>query len=310
MIDKKVSILVVGSINMDLVLKTSRIPYAGESFFGDSYCHIPGGKGANHAVAAARLGAKVTFAGKIGNDANGMALKASLEKQGISTELLKVDENSPSGLAVIMLEESGQNRILVYSGANMELEPEEIVRAFEKSYDAVMLTLEIPQKVVIETCRKAKEKNIPVILDAGPAQSFPLEKISGIELLTPNETEATALTGLECNTKKDAEKAASALEEKSQARWIVIKMGEQGALLYHKGESELFPAHKVEVVDTTAAGDAFTAGLMIAYTQHGDIQKAIRYANVVGALTVTKLGAQPSLPTAEEVEKFMLSLKS
>ena len=305
MVERKISILVVGSINMDLVLKTPRVPHAGESLIGDSYCYIPGGKGANQAVAAARLGANVTLAGKIGKDANGITLKEHLEKQEISTDLLKVDENSQTGLAIIMLEETGQNRILVYPGANMNIKEKDIQQAFEKSYDAVMLQLEIPREIVIETCRRAKEKNIPVILDAGPAQPFPLKEIRGIEILTPNETETMALTGMECNTREEAEKAAAVLEKKSQARWIVIKMGEQGALSYHKGKSEFFPAHKVEAVDVTASGDAFTAGMIITYIQHGDIQKAIRYGNVVGALTVTKLGAQPSLPTAGEVEEFI-----
>lgn len=304
MAKRKPSILVVGSINMDLVLQTERAPLAGESFIGDEYGYVPGGKGANVAVSAARLGADVTFVGRIGDDAHGAKLKEQLEAQGISTEFLAVDQERQTGLAVITVEASGQNRIIVYPGANMAIRKEDVARAFEHSYDAVMSNLEIAQEIVVEVSRQAGCKDIPVVLDAGPAQSFDLGRMRRLEILTPNETETMALTGMECRTPQEAEAAARALAKASQAHFIVIKMGEQGALLYGEETCEFFPAHKVEAVDATAAGDAFTAAMTVHYLRHGDMGKAVRYANVAGALTVTRLGAQPSLPTSDEVKQF------
>jgi ribokinase len=307
---KTPSILVVGSINMDLVLKTERMPRTGESFIGQQYHHIPGGKGANQAVAAARLGGQVTLLGRLGFDADGFRLKEYLEKQRISTDFVAMDEKSQSGLAVIILDASGQNSIIVYPGANMDIQKAEVQRVFAECHcDVVMLQLEIPRNIVIESCRLAREKRIPAILDAGPAQTFPLEEVHGLEILTPNETETLALTGIECKTLADADRAARVLAHRSGARAVVIKLGAQGALLFANRKTELFPGHRVEVVDTTAAGDAFTAAMVVKYVQTGDLAQAIRYGNLAGAVTVTRLGAQPSLPTDEEVATFARSLR-
>jgi ribokinase len=302
-------ILVVGSINMDLVIKCDNAPDGGETVLGQSYSYIPGGKGANAAVAAARLGAEVTFAGRVGKDANGASLRANLCREGISADFIGEDETNGTGLAAITLEKTGQNRIIVIPGANMSIEKEDIHKAFERDYDAVMMQFEISREIIIETCRIAREKGIPVILDAGPAQPFPLDKLGELEIISPNETETFSLTGIKINSIEDAKTASKLLQEKSNAKLVVIKLGDKGAYLYQNGEGELFPSHKVEVVDTTAAGDAFTAALTCEYTATGDIRQAIRYANFVGALAVTKLGAQPSLPTAEEVRSFSKGLK-
>lgn len=303
-------ILVVGSINMDLVIRCDKAPAGGETLLGESYTYIPGGKGANTAVAAARLGAEVTFAGKVGRDANGEILKNNLRNEGICTDFLGTDEKSGTGLAPIVVEKNGQNRIIVIAGANMTIEKADIQKAFEREYDAVMMQLEISQDIIIETCRIAKEKGVPVVLDAGPAQPFPLDKLVQLEILSPNETETLSLTGIEIESEADAKHAAEILQMKSNAKIIVIKMGGRGAYLYHNGTGKIYPSKKVEVVDTTAAGDAFTAALTFRYITTGDIEQAMIYANYVGALAVTKLGAQPSLPTAEEVEKFVESLKT
>jgi ribokinase len=302
---KKPSILVVGSVNMDLVLKVPRIPRSGESLIGEFYQYVPGGKGANQAVAAARLGASVTFVGRIGGDNHGSRLKQQFHKEGICTDFLKDDHDNQTGLAVILLEQTGDNRILVYPGANMAIDMEDVERAFERGYHALMLQLEVPRDVVIRASRLAKEKNIPTILDAGPAQAFPLEDVAGLEVLTPNETETYALTGIEVNTVEDAGRAAKLLAEMSKASFVVIKMGGKGAVLYDNGNVEHFTAYSVRAVDTTAAGDAFTAAMATHYVKHRNIREAIRYANAVGALTVTRMGAQPSLPTFEEVEGFI-----
>jgi ribokinase len=307
-LNSKPSVLVIGSINMDLVLKSEKVPVGGETVLGESYAYIPGGKGANQGVAAARLGADVTFVGRVGEDANGKELKGNLLKEGICADFVIEDPESSTGLAAIMLEETGQNRIIVIPGANMRITKEDLQTAFEQTYDAVIVQLEIPDEIVMEACRLGKEKNIPVILDAGPAKSFPLEKLEGLEILSPNESEAFALTGVEVHSIESAEKAANVLKERSNAKIIVMKMGSLGAYLYKDGEGEFFPAHKVKAVDTTAAGDAFTAALTVKYISSGDINEAIQFANVVGAITVTRIGAQPSLPTVEGVRKFGASL--
>lgn len=301
----KKRIVVIGSSNTDMIIKIDRIPRPGETVIGGQFSTAPGGKGANQAVAAARLGAQVTFVGKIGPDAHGARLRHGLEAEGIATDLLAVEQGAQSGLAVIVVEAGGENRILVYSGANMAIRPEDVAPAFARSYDAVMLNLEIPEAIVVEVCRKARERDIPVVLDAGPARPFDLGQVPGLEILSPNESEALALTGIEVATPDDAEKSARVLAEASRARYIVIKMGEQGALAYADGQADFFPAHSVDAVDTTAAGDAFTAALTLHYVQHGDIAEAVKHANAAGALAVTKLGAQPSLPTADEVTRFL-----
>jgi ribokinase len=299
------SILAIGSINMDLVLETDRIPFRGESLFGRHYQYFPGGKGANQAIAAARLGATVSFAGKVGKDFNGIKLKEKIVAEGITVDFLIEEENSPTGLAVIILEENGQNRILVYPGANMDIFIEDIKKAFQKNYDAVMLQLEIPCSVVIEACNIAKRKNIPIVLDAGPAIKFPLEKIKGVEIITPNETEVLSLTGIDIRNLDDAKIAAKIIARKAEAKNVVIKMGKKGAFLYRDGQTKLFPSFNVKVVDTTAAGDAFTSAMTVSYLRYRDIERAIHFGNIVGALSVTKLGAQASLPNLSEVQKFI-----
>ena len=299
------SILVIGSINMDLVLKTTRIPLAGESLLGTDYQYFSGGKGANQAVAASRLGASVSFAGKIGKDFNGIKLKEKLTVEGINIDLLLEKENSPTGLAIIILEKNGQNRILVYPGANMDIHIEEIKKAFQKNYDAVVLQLEIPYSVIIEACNMAKRESIPIVLDAGPATKFPLNKIKGIEIITPNETEVLSLTGINIKNLDDAKIAAGIIAQKTKAKNVVIKMGKKGAFLYRDRQTKLFPSFKVKVVDTTAAGDAFTSAMTVSYLRYGDIERAIHFGNIVGALSVTKLGAQASLPNLYEVQKFI-----
>lgn len=304
----KPSILVVGSVNMDLVLRADRIPLPGESYFGTDYRYIPGGKGANQAAAASLMGAGVSFVGRIGDDSHGSQVRANLERQGISTSLVVSDPDAPTGLAVIILEPSGQNRIMVYAGANMSIETDDLVPAFETNYDAVMMNFEIPGAILDEVCRRATKAQIPVIIDAGPARKIDLLRLGTLEILSPNETETEFLTGISCDTTAQAEKAARRLAEISNARHIVIKLGSRGALSLSEGVRKLHDTFDVEVVDTTAAGDAFTAGLTVRYLETGDLSEAIRYGNAAGSLAVTRLGAQPSLPTRAETEQFLATL--
>ncbi len=298
------SILVVGSLNMDMVLEVSRMPHPGETLIGKGCSKIPGGKGANQAVGLARLGARVTMAGKVGRDVDGAELLEGLKEEGITTGFVFEAEKTATGLAVILLNDTGQNSIVTYPGANSELCEAEVLKAFAAgSYDALMLQLEVPDEIVILSYRFAKKMGIPTILDAGPARPFPLEQLQGIDVLSPNETEVLALTGIEVKSVADAELGAGELISRSNAKAVVVKLGAAGALLRTAdGMSEHFPAHKVEVVDSTAAGDAFTAALTIRYLETGDLRDSVTFANLAGALATTKLGAQPSLPTALEIE--------
>jgi len=304
---QKLKILVIGSIIMDLCCQISNVPLAGESLIGSNYSYIHGGKGANQAVAAARLGADVTFVGKVGNDSFGSELAASMNKAGICTEYLYKDKNTSTGLAIVILEDTGQNRILVYPGSNMKLTLADIDRAFREDYDAMIIQFEIPKDVVIHACRQAASRGIPFIVDAGPAQDFPIEEISGAEIFSPNETETYALCKIHVCDIDSAKAAAEILIARSKAKYIVIKSGENGAYVYDGAEIRHYKAFRVTPVDTTAAGDAFTCAMAISYLASGNMDESIAFANAAGAIAVTKLGAQPSLPKRSEVEAFMKS---
>lgn len=302
---KPVRILVIGSINMDLVMNIERSPEAGETVLGEEYSYIPGGKGANQAVAASRINGEVTFCGRVGNDTNGEILLNNMIESGIDTSFIKKDDNYQTGLAVIPVESNGQNRIMVFPGANNHVTREDVDKAMEGSYDAIMMQLEIPLDTVYYAFEKASSKGVPVVLDAGPAMKIDLSKLKGIHVISPNETEAFALTGIQVDSEESALEAAKILAEETEAVYVLIKMGERGALLYENGKHEMFPAFKVKAVDTTAAGDSFTAAMTVKMMQYGDMKRALRYANAVGAICVSRKGAQPSLPTAQEVKEFL-----
>lgn len=299
------SILVIGSIMMDFILKIDRMPQEGESMLGNGIQIINGGKGANQAVAIARQEMDTYFCGKVGEDDSGRRLVHTLQEIGIHTNYISTCAGTPTGIASILLEKSGANRIIVNPGTNMKLTDEDVERAFNRDYEAVVLQLEIPRSAVLQACRLAKKKNIPVVLDAGPAQDFPLEQIAGLEILTPNRTEAEALTGIEICSMDGAKRAAEVLIRRNGARYVVIKMGEQGALLYDGKAFEAFPSYPVTSVDSTAAGDAFTGGMTVHYLKTRNIRAAVRFGSVCGALAVTKLGAQPSLPTLADTRAFI-----
>jgi ribokinase len=300
-------LLVVGSVNMDLVMQLDRAPQAGETLLGQRYSYVPGGKGGNQAVAAARLGMQVTFAGKVGADAHGPVLRERLEAEGIATGGLLSDEGQQSGFAAIFVESDGQNRIAVFPGANMAIRKEDVAEAFSGTYAAVLINLEIPEEIVLEVCRLAREKSLPIVLDAGPIRELDFSLLHGLEIISPNETETQAITGIECRGIDDAVEAAQKLVRIAYSRYAVIKLGERGALLYDAEQdySKYVKGYPVEAVDSTAAGDAFTAAMTAHYLRYGDIHQAVAYANAAGALAVMKLGAQPSLPTVQEVGAFI-----
>ncbi len=305
--EKGQPLLVVGSVNMDLVMQLDRAPEGGETLLGRRYSYVPGGKGANQAVAAARLGMDVTFAGKVGDDAHGPVLRQRLEGEGIATSHLLSDPGEQTGFAAIFVESDGQNRIVVFPGANMAIRETDVSEALDGAYKAVLINLEIPQEIVLEVCRLARQKSLPVILDAGPIRDLDFSLIRGLEIISPNETETRTITGIECRGVDDAVEAAQKLVRITHSRFAVIKLGPRGALLYDAEQdyAKYLKGYPVEAVDSTAAGDAFTAAMTAHYLRYGDLPQAVAYANAAGALAVTRLGAQPSLPTALEVQAFI-----
>jgi len=300
-------ILVVGSINMDLLLLTPRIPMPGETMLSERYQFGPGGKGANQAVAAAMLGGDTTFVCRIGEDAFGSQLRQSLINKNVNVEYVNISPSKQSGFAVIMLDECGNNRIIVHLASNLDLTRKDIDCAFCQHYDGVIIQFEIAEDIVAYTCEQARNRGTPVIVDAGPSINFPLEKIRNMEILSPNETETAVLTGITPNSDANCNRAVEILKKRADAKHIVLKMGANGAMHYFNGQSTHYPAHKVNAVDTTAAGDVFTAAMTVQYLRHGDIGNAIMYANAAAALAVSKAGAQQSIPTAHEVDAFILS---
>ena len=308
------TILVVGSLNMDQVVRVPRLPVLGETLLGaGSLKLVPGGKGANQAVAIARLGAPVTMAGRVGNDSFGIQLLTSLRSNKVHTELIVVDQEETSGVAFIFLSPEGNNAIVVASGANMHVgeDAEQNATIYETimQAQALVLQLEIPLETVLTLIAAGHKAGIPVVLNLAPAQPLPREALSQLALLVVNETEASLLSGQRVDSLEDARIVATVLHEHGIGT-VVITLGSQGALLATddgKGTTRTIyqPAPGVQVIDTTAAGDCFVAALTVALTEQQTPENALRFAVYASALKVTKFGAQSGLPTREEVEAFM-----
>ena len=300
-------ILTVSSANMDFVMSVSKIPQGGETQLeSGTYQFGPGGKGANSAVAVRRLGGDSVFCCRLGKDANGSIMHNIYKKEGLDTRFIVVDPDAVTGLGAIMVEPNGQNRIILFPGANVRLTREDIDASFICRPDALLMQLEITQDAVMHAAWTANEKEIPIILDAGPANpDFPLEDLPPLEIFSPNETETEIFTGINPSNPDNCLRAAMELQKLVTAKYYVIKLGGRGCYIYDGKYYHCLPAYGVNAVDTTAAGDAFTAALTLEYLRSGDIVRAGRYANVVGALAVSKKGALPSLPTEALVNKFI-----
>ena len=289
-----------------------KMPERGETLVDDGgVAYVPGGKGANAAIAFKRLGAESVLCAKLGADVHGQKLYNYYKELGLNTSSVKVDHDNPTGLAVVMREGDGSNRIIVYPGANNNLTTEGIIEAFECNPDAVYLGFEIPFQMVVNAAKVAASKNIPIFIDAAPAnKEYDLEKLPPVEIFSPHETETFEFTGIMPNSMESSLRAALALSRKVKAKYIVIKQGAKGAFLYDGKRYNTFPAIKTaKVVDTTAAGDAFTAALTLEYLRTQDIREAIKYANAAGAIAVSRPGAASSVPTAEEVAMLISSVE-
>lgn len=292
-------ILVIGSINMDYVAHVDKLPEKGETLTSNNYHVSPGGKGANQAVAARRLGAEVFMIGALGNDGAGRDLYSKLQGEGIDTSGILFTD-TPTGNAMITVDEKGSNTIVVFPGSNGKLDAAWIEKFKQEimNADCVILQLEIPMETVEAAVKLAKACGTKVILNPAPAKSIPLEVYKDIDIITPNETELARLTGTE-----DIKEGSKILIANGVKR-VVVTLGEKGSY-YLDSEEEVFAeAVKINAIDSTAAGDSFNAALAVALNEKLGIREALEFSNIVGALTTTKIGAQDSLPFRSEVENY------
>jgi len=300
------SIVVFGSINMDLVARTPRLPGPGETITGTVFQTFPGGKGANQAVACSRLGAKTYMVGRVGGDEFGEKLKDELEKAGVDHENVVVDTMTSSGVALIAVEDSAENTIIVIPGANGQVDDQDLKRleAVLTKSEVLLLQLEIPLEMVMAAAKLAKENNVKVILDPAPAQMLPEQIYPLLDIITPNETETELLVGFPLETKEDAAKAARILMGRGTSN-VIIKMGSRGAFALMGDQEESFEPYQVTTVDTVAAGDAFNGALAAALSENLPVEKAIQWGMAGGALSVTKEGAQPAMPERNELKELL-----
>jgi len=299
-------IIVFGSINMDLVVRTPKLPVPGETLTGHDFYTAPGGKGANQAVAAARLGASASMVGRVGNDVFADELLDSLRQNSVDVSTVDVDGGNPSGVAVIAVDDRSENSIIVVPGANGAVGSADIKRLERALVGArvLLLQLEIPLEVVLAAAQAAWTRSVQVILDPAPAQDLPAEIYQYVSFLTPNEVEAGALVGFVVNSVERAKEAAGILLGRG-AKNVIVKMGKTGAFWSDGNEAEFFPAYQVKAIDTVAAGDAFNGALAVALAGGSEVRQAIRWGMAAGALSTTKKGAQPSMPDRAAVEKLL-----
>ena len=297
-------ICVIGSLNMDLVVNVDTMPKPGQTIIGSNFKEVPGGKGANQAVAMARLNGNVSMIGKVGEDGFGQTLINSLKNDKVDTTYIQTAKGA-TGVALITVDKNAQNSIVVSPGANFEVKEDDIDNNIEaiKNSDIVVLQLETPLNTIKYALNKAKELNKYTILNPAPAVKLDDEIIKNVDLLTPNETELEIISGVSIETEEDIQKAAQIMIEKG-VKELIVTLGSKGSLYINKEKSMFKKAYKVEAVDTTAAGDSYTGALAVALSQDNGIEDSMDFASKVGALSVLKEGAQSSLPTLEDVKNF------
>lgn len=294
---------VMGSINMDFIMSMDRMPESGENIVGNTYSYAYGGKGANQATALRKLGADVKMIGKVANDSNGALLIKNLKSIGINTDSIST-QGDVTGLAVIMLDGEGKNRIVVYEGANAQIDPKTASDAIDNTLDLLLVQFETNEEAVIETVNKAISENIITVVDCGPAKNFTLEKMQGVTIITPNESETKALTGISPDSEESILAASKCLMQRSKAKYVVLKLGSRGCSVWDGKIMKIMPTYPSKVVDTTAAGDCFTAAMALEFAVSGDIYKACDMGNKAGSIAVSRLGADASMPSYDELLNF------
>ncbi len=305
-----VRVVVVGSIHMDFYVRVPRIPRPGETVLGSGFVMSPGGKGANQAVGAARLGAETYMVGRVGKDWLGNTLIDNFRVNGVNPEYVMQDPSTHTGVAFILLEESGENAIAVAPGADSRVAREDVDRALDviKSSQVMLLQLEIPVDTVVYAAKRAWESGAKVVLNPAPAVKLPDEVFKYVSVLTPNRIELSMLTSTRAEEYSELVNAAKILLKKG-VEYVVVTLGAQGALIVGCDHTELVPAYKVKVVDTTGAGDAFNAALAVFLAEGKDVREAVKLANAAAALKVMKLGAQSGLPRRDELVSFIAMYK-
>lgn len=308
---KTPQIVVVGSVNADMVVKSERIPVPGETVTGGRFVMAAGGKGANQAVAAARAGGWVAFVARVGNDLFGRQALDGFRREGIALGHVTRDRGAASGIALIFVERAGENSIGVAPGANGRLSPSDVQRAAPaiRAAGMVLVQLEIPLATVQAAVSIAARQGVPVILNPAPARKLPVGLLRQISVLTPNETEAETLTGISVNSGAAAARAARRLLAMGVGS-VVMTLGARGALVANGEGVRLVPGFKARPVDTTAAGDVFNGALAVALTEGRPLLESVRFANAAAAISVTRAGAQPSAPFRREIERLMGSFCS
>lgn len=303
---KKPVILTVSSANIDLTANMPYIPAVGQTLKSNyGYSVTPGGKGANAAFAVKRLGAESVFCAKLGNDDYADKLMEMYRAAGINIDYITEDPEERTGLALVMVEKDGKNRIVTYPGANRHLTYDDTAYAMECCPDALLLQMEIEEDTIIDTASYARRTDVPIIVDAGPAsKDFPLSALGPVEIFSPNETELYTYTGINPTSNDKCLRACMELAKLIEAKYYIIKLGERGVFYYDGIYHDIISPHKVKVVDTTSAGDVFTAALAVEYLRTGDIKHACKYANIAGAVTVTRAGSFNSVPGHEDVTAF------
>lgn len=302
----KPRIVVVGSSNTDMIIRLDRIPRPGETLLGGEFLTAAGGKGANQAVAAARAGGAVTFIARVGLDMFGDNAVAGFIAEGISVERVVRDPASPTGVALIFVGRNGENSIAVATGANGNLSLADVLdsRAEFTNASVLVMQLETPVEPLDTAAELAAAAGATVILNPAPARPLPDSLLRRISILTPNETEAELLSGVKVDSPSAAVEAASRLIARG-VETVIVTMGARGALVANATSSELVPGFEVKAVDTTAAGDTFNGALAVALAEKLPLRQAIRFANAAGAISVTRVGAQPSVPSRDEIERFL-----
>jgi len=300
------SIVVIGSSNTDMIIQLDRIPRPGETILGGEFTTAAGGKGANQAVGAARAGGNVTFVARVGRDMFGDQAVAGFERDGIVTDFVFRDPVAPSGVALIFVAKDGENSIAVAGGANSKLSPADVRKAKRVigGASAVVMQLETPLETVQAAAELAAQAGVRVILNPAPARSLPDALLKLVSILTPNETEAELLTGIKVTDDATAAQAADKLLAKG-VQAVILTLGARGAFVATKESKQLVPGFKVKAVDTTAAGDVFNGALAVALSEGSSLLEAARFACAAGAISVTRLGAQPSAPKRKEIEKLL-----